>query len=105
MSELRHRAYDLELIFQQCFTRDFNTQLVGGVDEPLYQPADNKNTINKIFYREDFSPFIFGLQDSDLNYCSRRIEHTISIWINAYEILLIITLFLYSFCCLSFFFR
>ena len=54
MSELRHRAHDLELLFQQCFTLEFNTQLVCGVDEPLYQPADEKNTINKIFYREDF---------------------------------------------------
>jgi len=54
MSELRHRASDLEVLFHQCFTLEFNTQLVGGVDEPLYQPVDNKNTFNKIFYREDF---------------------------------------------------
>ena len=54
MFELCHRAHDLELIFEECFALAFNTQLVGGVDQPLYQPADKKNTNNKIFYREDF---------------------------------------------------
>ena len=54
MSELCHCANDLELIFQQCFAVDYNTQLVGGANEPLYRPADDKNSDNKIFYRENF---------------------------------------------------
>lgn len=50
-----HIARDLELLFAQCFDRDFNTQLEGGAREPLYEPATpGDNAPARIVYREDF---------------------------------------------------
>lgn len=38
-------------IFNHCFHRSHNTVLMGGADEPLYQPAKE---INRVFFRADY---------------------------------------------------
>ena len=47
-------ASDLESLFRQTFFKRFNTVLVGGAGEPLYQPSADKGQPHRIFYREDF---------------------------------------------------
>ncbi len=32
----------------------FNTELIGGADEPIYRPADSQNDRNRLFYRQDY---------------------------------------------------
>ena len=40
--EISHHYEDLISIFNGCFLETYNTQLVKGIDEPLYLPADEK---------------------------------------------------------------
>jgi elongation factor P hydroxylase len=40
--------------FNQCFTKPFNTVLVGGADEPLYQPSTNGLAPHQIYFRSDY---------------------------------------------------
>ena len=47
-------AHTLEQVFASCFQKRNNTRLLGGFDEPLYQPAQNCGDTNIICYREDF---------------------------------------------------
>lgn len=45
---------DIQKIFSDCFAQKFDTQLVGGAVEPLYEPATNTKP-STITYREDFA--------------------------------------------------
>jgi elongation factor P hydroxylase len=45
---------DLQSIFSLCFSAHFNTQLQGEAPEPLYIPANAKQTLSTIFYRHDY---------------------------------------------------
>ena len=45
---------DLQAIFGQCFTKDFDTCLQGNALEPLYTPCGPSQKLNTIFYREDY---------------------------------------------------
>lgn len=47
-------AADLERLFAGCFAAGYNTRLVGGASEPLYQPASEPRGEDLIFYREDY---------------------------------------------------
>ncbi len=52
-------AQSLIIIFNALFAKEYNTQLMGGKDEPLYQPAvqlfTNKNQpVNRIFFTQDY---------------------------------------------------
>ena len=47
-------ATRLEKVFHDCFLVAENTRLVGGAEEPLYQPARAAGEANLLFYREDF---------------------------------------------------
>ncbi|MEM6581060.1 MAG: elongation factor P hydroxylase [Pseudomonadota bacterium] len=47
-------AKRLERVFSQCFLRNWQTQLVGGAAEPLYQPAKDSGECHLLHYREDF---------------------------------------------------
>jgi elongation factor P hydroxylase len=48
-------ASRLERIFHECFRADYQTILVGGGCEPLYQPSeDPRLTPHRVVYREDF---------------------------------------------------
>ena len=44
----------LEAVFHDCFFATFNTRLVGGAPEPLYQPASRSGEANLLHYREDY---------------------------------------------------
>jgi elongation factor P hydroxylase len=44
----------LEQIFGQCFFAEFNTRLIGGYDEPLYQPESQAGGAALIQYRADY---------------------------------------------------
>lgn len=53
-AKVEHLASDLELIFNACFKRAYNTTLIGGADEPLYQPQTDTRKPHCIFYRHDY---------------------------------------------------
>ena len=44
----------LENVFHDCFLLAENTRLVGGAEEPLYQPAQAAGEACLLYYREDF---------------------------------------------------
>ncbi len=44
----------LERVFASCFTSQWRTVLVGGADEPYYQPAANSQGNHLLHYRSDF---------------------------------------------------
>jgi len=44
---------NIEQIFAQAFSEDYNTRLVGGAEEPLYEPGE-PNCTHKIHYRHDY---------------------------------------------------
>lgn len=44
----------LEQVFRDCFHAQYRTALVGGGEEPLYQPAGAGGGDHRIVYREDF---------------------------------------------------
>lgn len=48
------RAVDLECLFAQLFLAKHQTLLVGGADEPLYQPAVSAGDVHRIYYRQDY---------------------------------------------------
>ena len=41
-------------VFHQAFLIPFNTELIGGADEPLYRPADSQNGRHRLFYRQNY---------------------------------------------------
>lgn len=43
----------LESLFRDCFLADFNTVLVGGADEPFYQPASEGQPA-RLYYTRDY---------------------------------------------------
>lgn len=47
-------AMRLEQVFAACFAGRWQTRLEGGVEEPLYQPAQNPGEANVIYYRADY---------------------------------------------------
>ena len=44
----------LENVFEECFGQAYNTRLVGGASEPLYQPASEEGETHRLFYRHDY---------------------------------------------------
>ena len=49
-----HQYQDLITIFNQCFGKEYNTQLVKGGDEPIYLPADASRPYHAIFFARGF---------------------------------------------------
>lgn len=47
-------AARLERVFNACFSSRWNTRLVGGAEEPLYQPADAQGLPHILRYRADY---------------------------------------------------
>jgi len=47
-------AKRLERVFNDCFIDSFNTCLIGGADEPLYQPAQRRAEHHVLRYRADY---------------------------------------------------
>jgi elongation factor P hydroxylase len=48
------RSARLEKVFNICFADSMNTQLVGGAEEPLYQPAATPIEHHALYYRADY---------------------------------------------------
>lgn len=44
----------LAVVFHQVFLLPFNTELIGGADEPIYRPANSQNNRHRLFYRQDY---------------------------------------------------
>ncbi len=44
----------LSQIYRECFFSSYRTELIGGADEPLYQPALDAGGEHCIYYRQDF---------------------------------------------------
>lgn len=49
------QAADICQHFAQCFERDYQTRLVGGASEPLYQPATAAADFHQVLFREDYA--------------------------------------------------
>jgi len=41
-------------LFDKLFNKSYRTCLIGGVQEPLYEPATRIDQLHKLFYREDY---------------------------------------------------
>ncbi|MDX7990103.1 elongation factor P hydroxylase [Xenorhabdus sp. Reich] len=49
-----HHYHQLIEIFDNCFSDDCNTRLIKGDDEPIYLPADNDVSYNRIVFAHGF---------------------------------------------------
>ncbi|WJY16406.1 elongation factor P hydroxylase [Pectobacteriaceae bacterium CE90] len=49
-----HRYDQLIQLFNDCFSRDYNTQLIKGEDEPIYLPADEQVPYHRIVFAHGF---------------------------------------------------
>jgi elongation factor P hydroxylase len=49
-----HQYADLISIFNHCFREQYNTMLVKGGDEPIYLPADQSHTSNRLIFAHGF---------------------------------------------------
>lgn len=50
----RHDSNDLIAIFNAQFQSRYRTRLVGGADEPLYQPARDSDESHQLIFRDDY---------------------------------------------------
>jgi elongation factor P hydroxylase len=48
------QAKDLLKLFNYCFTNTENTILVGGAEEPIYEPASDKCQYDRVFFTRDY---------------------------------------------------
>lgn len=53
-AEQTFAAARLECIFDACFASRWNTRLIGGAEEPLYQPATAGSHVHTLYYRQDY---------------------------------------------------
>jgi len=51
---LNHDATRLCRVFEACFFDEFNTVLIGGANEPLYQPLGKAHAHHTVYYRHDY---------------------------------------------------
>ncbi len=51
---IQHHYQDLITLFNQCFELEYNTKLVKGEDEPIYQPADETRPYHAIYFAHGF---------------------------------------------------
>lgn len=42
-------------VFNRAFGKTENTQIIGGADEPFYQPAQCEDEIHRLFFRADYA--------------------------------------------------
>lgn len=74
-------AKRLERVFNECFLRAYNTRLIGGANEPLYQPAVSDGDFHALYYRHDY--FASALHEVS-HWCiagaQRRLEVDFGYW-------------------------
>lgn len=51
---MQHDAQDLVTLFNKTFLSTENTELAGGYNEPLYQPAMPDNPTHRILFTHDY---------------------------------------------------
>lgn len=54
ISQQVSKQAQIERLFETVFFSSFRTVLIGGAEEPLYQPAKQNTQPHKIFYRADY---------------------------------------------------
>lgn len=54
MSSPIHNICDLIRVFNHCFAKEYNTQLIKGKDEPVYLPADETRAYHAIYFAHGF---------------------------------------------------
>lgn len=54
MNVVQHKYQDLITLFNRTFFHEFNTRLELGADEPIYLPADGKNSFHRIVFARGF---------------------------------------------------
>lgn len=54
MSQSPISSQVIEQLFKACFFDDYQTLLIGGADEPLYQPNASAQGEHHIYYRADY---------------------------------------------------
>ncbi len=48
------RLKRLITLFDECFLADYNTQLVGGAEEPVYRPGFQQNQAHQVIFTRDY---------------------------------------------------
>lgn len=51
---MQHNCYDLIKLFNQLFSLTEQTVLIGGADEPLYQPGTQNEPLHKVIFTQDY---------------------------------------------------
>jgi elongation factor P hydroxylase len=51
---MQHHCDDLVILFDRCFSGDFNTRLLGGFAEPEYLPAEAESGFHRIHFTRDY---------------------------------------------------
>ena len=71
----------IAILFNQLFHRAYNTQLIGGGDEPEYLPADDRVNYHRIIYTQDYSA---SALHEVAHWCiageQRRLRHDYGYW-------------------------
>lgn len=49
-----HQSSDLVLLFDRCFRQSFETVLIGGALEPLYEPKSDASAFHRIYFTRDY---------------------------------------------------
>ncbi|MGR5142818.1 elongation factor P hydroxylase [Photobacterium sp. DNB23_23_1] len=51
---MQHNNDDIIAIFNRCFLESYNTELILGVDEPVYQPADEDSAHHRVIFARGY---------------------------------------------------
>ncbi|MCQ1060013.1 elongation factor P hydroxylase [Photobacterium sp. ZSDE20] len=51
---MQHNNDDIIAIFNRCFLESYNTELILGGDEPVYQPADEDNAHHRVIFARGY---------------------------------------------------
>lgn len=76
-----HHSKDIIELFNQCFAKTHNTRLLGGAEEPLYQPASEHQSFHEIrFTRDYFASALHEIAHWLIAGASRRLQVDYGYW-------------------------
>ena len=76
-----HHCEDLVKLFNQCFVKDWNTQLIQGAEEPIYLPANEPISYNRVvFTRNYFSSALHEIAHWCIAGSERRRQQDYGYW-------------------------
>lgn len=79
----KHKINDLIAIFERCLGQDYHTRLVGGADEPFYEPG-TRDGYARIYFRDDyFSSALHEIAHWCIAGAERRTKPDYGYWYNA----------------------